>query len=197
MALNDITLLDEAAFGEMGTHQWLVKANQSGQGTGSSYVPAFRPGEPVLKVLGSGSTNLYAQVWAAMATGSSAKPVVGTDFMAGIAVSGQGGKCSTETATADGYVYVLPLQPNVIYLGNADVTATYGYNSTTGVFTQSTYNALIGSRVLIKMDTSVPPKFTILAADGSTNGLVVEYIDITKYPGKVAFSLRNTLSYVD
>ncbi len=193
MAVNDITPLAEAAFGEGGSAQWIVKANTSGQGTGASYVKAFRPGEPVYKTLGTGTTNNAAQVWGAFATGTSARPVVATDFMAGIALSGQGFG-STETDTADGLVYVMPLENNTIFLGNADVAATYGTGTTPN---QATYNALIGSRVLIKMDTSVPPKFTILAADSSTSGLVVVYIDVTKYPGKVAFMFRNSLSFVD
>lgn len=193
--LNDITLLNEAQFGEIGTQYWLVKANTSTQGTGTSYIPAFRPGEPVSKTLGTGTTNNSAQTLGTIGTGTSAKPVVATDFLAGIAVSGQGGKCSTETATANGYVYVLPLVPNVTYLGNADVPATYGYNTTTGVFTQATYDALVGSRVLIKMSAGVPPVFTILASDGSTSGLIVQPLDIAKYPGKVAFQLRQGLNY--
>lgn len=204
MAVNDILPLDEAQFGAIGARHWLVKANTSGQGTGSSYVPAFRPGEPVGKILGTGTTDLYAQTLGAIGTGTSAKPVVGTDYLAGIAITGQGsaigsvknGGCSTESDTADGFVDVVPLVPNVVYIGNADVPATYGYNTTTGVVTQATYNALIGSRVLIKMSASTTnPVFTILASDSSTSGLIVEYLDIAKYPGKVAFSLRNGLDY--
>ncbi len=191
MAINDFLPLDEGAFGEIGTKVWLVKANTSTQGTGSSYIPAFRPGEPVSKTLGTGTTNNSAQTLGTIGTGTSAKPVVATDFLAGISAT-----TSTETDTLNGTVQVLPIIPGVIYIGNADVVATYGYNATTGVVTQSTYDALVGARVLIKMSTSATnPVFTILASDGSTSGLVVEPLDILKNPGKVAFSLRQGLSY--
>ena len=186
--INDILPLDEAQFGSTGAHYWQVAANASGQGTGANYVPAFRAGEPVIKLLGTGTTDANAQPWGTIATGTNAKPVVATDFMAGIAISGQGGGCSTETATAAGYVYVTPLVPNVIYLMSPLVAATWN--------TQAKYNALVGSRVLINMDNGVPPTFTILASDSSTSGLVVEWIDITKYPGKVAFSFRMGLNYL-
>lgn len=191
MAINDILPLDEGQFGEIGSRYWLVKANTSTQGTGSSYIPAFRPGEPVRKTLGTGTTNNSAQTLATIGTGSSSYPVVGTDYLAGVAIS-----TSTETDTANGSVYVVPLVPNVIYIGAADVPATYGYNTTTGVITQSTYDALVGSRVLIKQSaSSTNPVFTILASDSANNGLVVEPLDIRKNPGKVAFSLRQGLNY--
>lgn len=191
MAINDFLPLDEGAFGEVGTRVWYVKANTSGQGTGTSYIPAFRTGEPVSKTLGTGTTNNSAQTLGTIGTGSSAKPVVATDFLAGIAAT-----TSTETDTANGTVQVLPIVPSVIYIGNADVPATYGYNTTTGVSTQATYDALVGSRVLIKMSaSSTNPVFTILASDSSTSGLIVEPLDIVKNPGKVAFSLRQGLSY--
>jgi hypothetical protein len=183
MAINDITFLDEAQFGEIGSQYYLVKANESTQGTGSSYTPAFRAGEPVTKTLGSN----YVHLFAAIATGSALLPVVSTNFLAGIAISGQGGGCSTETASADGYVYVANLVPNVVYLGIA--------NSATLWNTQAKYNALVGARVLMDMSSANPPVYTVLATDGASNGLVVEYIDITKYPGHVAFKLRNALSY--
>ena len=209
MAVNDILPLDEAQFGQIGAKRWLVKNNTSTQGTGGSYVPAFRSGEPVRKTLGTGTTNNSAQTLATIGTGSSSYPVVGTDYLVGIAVGGQpvalgkgagtseaGGGVSTETDTLNGYVDVVQLVPNVVYLGNADVPATYGYNTTTGVVTQSTYDALVGSRVLIKQSASTTnPVFTILASDSANNGLVVEALDISKYPGKVAFSLRNALAY--
>lgn len=190
--INDITMYEPGAFGEVGTRLWQVKANQSAQGTGASYTPAFRAGEPAIKTLGTGTTNSCAQIWAAILTGSSAKPVVATDYMAGIVVSGQGGGCSTETDTANGIVYIQPITPGVIYLGKADNASTYGTGTSPS---QSTYNALIGSRVLIKMSADAIPKFTILASDSATSGLVVEYVDVLKYPGKVAFSLRQGLSY--
>lgn len=182
MAINDITILDEAQFGEIGSQRYPVNANASSQGTGSSYIPAFRAGEPVLKALAGTVVTPFGP----FGTAVTSKPVVGTDFMAGIAMGGNGG-VSTETATASGFVDVLPLVPNVVYLGNP--------NAPTSWDTQAEYNALVGARVLINMSSATTPVFTILASDSSTSGVVVEYINITEHPGKVAFRLRNALSY--
>jgi hypothetical protein len=208
--VNDILPLDEGKFGEVGSVRYQVAANASAYGTGAAYVPAFRAGEPVFKALGASG----AVPAAAVATGTSAKPVVATDYMIGIASSGipntqssvasvNGapqpsylGVVSTETASVAGLVYVTPISNAQIYIGNADVPATYGYNTTTGVITQATYDALVGSRVLMKMSADNPPKYTILASDSATNGLVVENLDITKYPGKVAFTFRGGLNYL-
>ncbi len=188
--INDILILQTGPFGTEGSAKYIVDANESGQGTGSGYTPAFRSGEPVFKTLGNGADANFVHTLAAIGTGSSAKPVVATDFMVGITSSGQGGLCSTETDTADGFVYVTPLNPGTIYLGIPDVAATWN--------TQALYDALVGSRVLMKMSASTTnPAFTILASDSSTSGLVIEELDITKYPGRVAFSLRNSLSYAD
>lgn len=90
---------------------------------------------------------------------------------------------SNETATADGVVPVMLSLPGVIYLGNPDAPTSWD--------TQAEYNALVGSRVLIKLATGV---FTVLASDSAGNGCVVEYLDVKKYPGKVAFSF-SPLSY--
>lgn len=182
MATNDIVALDEAQFGSIGSHQYIVAANLSGQGTGTTYVPSFRPGEPVRATLG-GTT---ASTLGTIGTGTSSCPAVGTDYLYGVSDGGQGGT-STETNSAAGYVYVKPLVPGVIYLGNADTATSWD--------TQAEYNALLGKRVLIAMSSAVPPVYTILASDSANNGLTVEYIDVTKYPGKVAFALRQALSY--
>lgn len=186
--INDITIFEAGAFGEIGARKYLVDANESGQGTGASYVPAFRAGEPVFKTLGNSADANFVHTLAAIGTGSSAKPVVGTDYMVGIAISGQGGLVSTESDTLDGFVYVQPMVPGVIYLGIPDVAATWN--------TQALYDALVGARVLLKMSASTTnPAFTVLASDSSTSGLVVEELDVIKYPNRVAFSLRAGLSY--
>lgn len=164
MSLGDITILDSGAFGIIGARE-----HQVASGTTAS----ISAGELVLKSLGS----QYVTVWTA---GSSAKPVVGTDFLAGLAATS-----STETASADGIVSVFPLVSGVVYLGNPDTAATWD--------TQAEYNALIGDRVLLACTAGGVQ--TILATDGSTQGLVIEPLDIKKYPGKVAFSLRAALSY--
>lgn len=90
---------------------------------------------------------------------------------------------SNETASAAGTVKVIPSVPGVTWLGNADAPTSWD--------TQAEYNALVGTRVLIKLSAGV---FTVLASDSAGNGCVVEYMDVSKYPGKVAFSF-SPLSY--
>lgn len=131
---------------------------------------SIQPGEPVSKALSA------AVVTAAVTN----TPVVGTDFFAGIAIDE-----STETAGAAGTVNVLPLVPGVIYLIAPNVPASWD--------TQAEYDALVGNRVLLDLTAGV---YTILATDGATNGCVVEPLDITKYPGKVAFSIRAGVNYL-
>lgn len=127
------------------------------------------PGEPVGKALG-------AAVVAPLATN---KPVAGTDFMAGIASS-----TSTNTASADGVVDVLVLQKGITYLCAPLTAATWD--------TQTEYDALVGDRVLFDLTSST---YTITATDGATNGLIVEPLNIAKFPGKVRFSIRQACDY--
>lgn len=111
------------------------------------------------------------------------KPVVATDFLAGISST-----ASTETATVDGKVQVIPIGKQLWQI-SAKVPATFGIGTTPN---QTTYNALVGARVLIDKTAGV---YTILAVDGSTNGCVVENNDVIRNPGKVVFTFRGALSY--
>jgi hypothetical protein len=101
-------------------------------------------------------------------------PVVGTSFIVGIAVS-----TSTNTASAAGTVEVMPVDPSQIWLVAPKVAATFD--------TQSEYDALVGDRVLIDLTSS---SYTALASDSANNGCVVQPLDISKVPGKVALSFR-------
>lgn len=112
-----------------------------------------------------------------MATNS---PVVATDFIVGVATT-----TSTNTAATAGYVEVIPVNSSDVYLISPKVAATWD--------TQAKYDALVGKRVLIDLTTL---KYTILAADGATSGCVIQPLDISKYPGKVAFSFRAGCSYL-
>lgn len=164
MALGDIKILNDGAFGTIGSTKHKVAAGAAA---------SIKAGELVLKSLGSA----YVVAWDATA---STKPVVATDYVAGLAMS-----TSTDTASADGYVEILPLVPGQIFLANPKVAATWD--------TQSEYDALVGDRVLL--DT-VSGTQTILASDSATSGLVIMPLDITKYPGKVAFAIRAGASYL-
>lgn len=160
MAVNDIQKLGNAQFGSAGTRKYAVAASAT----------TIKAGEPVAVALGG-------YVVTPMATN---KPVVGTDYLVGIAASE-----STNTASAAGTVEVEPLIPGQVYLMKPNVAATWD--------TQAEYDLLVGDRVLIDLTSS---SYTILAADGSTYGCVIEPLDVAKYPGKVAFSFRNGVSYL-
>lgn len=134
----------------------------------SGTTASIKAGELVLRALGA--TN--PTVWTASNT---AKPVVATDFVLGLSTS-----ASTETASLAGTVDVMPLTNDMVLLGNPDTAATWN--------TQAKYDALVGSRVLLS--TTSGGVQTVLAADSATSGLVVQPLDVSKYPAKVAISLR-------
>lgn len=162
MALGDLQYFNAGEnTGAYGSRRHLVAAG----GT----PPAINAYEPVSKTLG----NEY------VITNPTSGQVVGTNYLAGVSTS-----TSTETASLDGYVDVVPVGRQIWIIAPA-VAATFN--------TQAKYNALVGARVLIQKSGGV---YTILAADGSTNGCIIEYLDITKYPGMVAFSFRGGLSYL-
>lgn len=165
MALGDVKLLADAAFGAVGTRTHKVA---------SGAAATINAGELVLKTLGSA----YVVAWG----NSAAKPVVGTDYLAGLSTS-----TSTDTASADGYVDIMPIDPKMVFL----ITP----NAPTSWDTQAEYDALVGDRVLLNSG-SVGGAQTILATDGSTNGLVVQPLDIQKNPAKVAFSIRAGAFYM-
>lgn len=140
----------------------------------SAGAPAINAYEPVSKTLG----NQY------VITNPTSGQAVATNFLAGVSTS-----TSTETATLDGYVDVMPVSTGTVWLIAPAVAATWN--------TQAKYNALVGSRVLIqKSAAGNTGVYTILATDGSTNGCVIENLNIFDYPNMVAFSFRGGLSYL-
>ena len=106
-------------------------------------------------------------------------PVVATDFVVGIAAT-----TSTNTAAAAGEVWVIPNVPGTVYLIAPKVAASYD--------TQAEYDALVGKRVLIDLTSTT---FTLLAADNSTYGCIIQPLDVFKYPGKVAFTIKAGANY--
>lgn len=169
MALADITLYEVAdGNGFIGARNFQVASG----GT----PPAINAGEPVSRALGA------TAFVTAMATN---KPVVATDFLAGVSAT-----TSTETTTVAGTVDVTKLSVNQSYLISPKVAATYGVGATP---VQATYDALIGSRVLIDLTAGV---YTLLAVDGATNGCDVLPLDVTKYPGKVRFTFRGGVNFL-
>jgi len=156
----------------------------------SATVPQILSGEPVAKALGTGTVT-------AMASG---KPLVGTDYLVGVAAT-----TSTEgtSGTAYGAVSVTPIDEPCTYLVSTLATSTYfGLNATgtAGNPSQTVYDLMVGSRVTLARTggvgaTQLGGTYTINATDSSNQGLVVEELDIAKFPGKVRFSFRSALSY--
>lgn len=163
MSTGDLQVLFTGAFGEQPALTFRVAS-----GTTAS----INAGEPVAKALGNSSGNVVSSL-------ATNKPVVGTDFLAGVATT-----TSTETASAAGTVSVQPLDPRTVYLISPNNSALWD--------TQAEYNALVGARVLLDKTSGA---YTILASDSANNGCVVEPLDISLYPGKVAFSFRSALFY--
>lgn len=160
MALGDITILEQGSMTGRGARRYNVAAGAT----------AILAGEPVARALGGTSVT-------AAATNT---PVVSTDFYAGIAMTS-----STQTASANGVVDVMPITNGTTYLVKPKVAATFD--------TQLEYNDLVGKRVLLDLTTG---SYTILAADNSTYGCVIMPLDIAKYPGMVAFAFRAAVSDV-
>lgn len=159
MALGDITIFSEQGQGITGGRKFAVAASAT----------LIYAGEPVTKALGD-------SVVTPMATN---KPVVATDYIAGVALT-----TSDNTASVAGTVIVAPVVPDQTWLISPKVAATFD--------TQAEYDALVGDRVLIDLTAG---SYTILAADGATYGCVIEPLDITKHPGKVRFSFRAATMY--
>lgn len=132
---------------------------------------AIYAGEPVYKVFGS--AYVIAQATNKPTDNDS------TGAFLGIAASD-----STETTTATGYVEVIENRPGMSYLIAPTAAASWD--------TQAEYNALVGDRVLLDLTSS---SWTILASDSQHNGCIVEYLDISLYPGKVAFSVKPSASF--
>lgn len=160
--LNDIQVIGDSSIAPSGSVKYNVAASAT----------LIVPGEPVAVTLGTMTVTK-------MATN---KPVVATDYLAGIAVS-----TSTNTASVAGTVDVMPLKAGNLYMISA--------NDSTAINTQAKYNALLGYRVLLDLTGTYPnDKYTGLVADGATSGCVIMPNDITKNPGKIVFAIRNGVS---
>lgn len=185
--INDFIPLNETAFGMIGTLKFTVAANASANGSGTSYVAAFRSGEPV-RSAGITATPLYTTT-----TSGATRPVVATDYLIGVAAS-----TSTETAALAGTVEVVPLTSDIVWLVSPTTDATWD--------TQSEYDALVGTSMLIDLgigqynsqSNSYPTfsagKYSISGSGASTYGMLVMPLDVAKYPTKVAVKFRQGLS---
>lgn len=180
----DIKPYGAMVFGVAGGKNFQVQNTTAA--SGSLTAPAIKSGEPVAKALGA----QYATPLAT--TSSTAHPAVATDYLAGIAST-----TSTETSTVDGTVEATPITPGQRWVIAPLVPATFFGSGTSP--SQSTYNALVGKRVLLSFVANSAAgtggTWTILAADSSANGCVIEDINVLANPGLVAFSFRQALMY--
>jgi len=89
--------------------------------------------------------------------------------------------------------YLISTQATSLFFG-AYATGTAGntnqqvYDGTVGY--RTTFNRIGGTGA-----SQLGGTYYINASDASAGGLIVEELDITKFPGKVRFSFRNQLSY--
>lgn len=137
--------------------------------------PAINAGEPVSKVLGSQYVIIMPN----------AKPVVADANTVGVSAT-----TSSETASADGTVQVIPVDEKKTWSISPQTAATYGVSTTPN---QTTYNALVGARVVFQVTTG---SWKILSTDSAGNGLVIAASDVTKNLGKVNFSFRAANSFL-
>lgn len=166
MATGNIQPFENAASSKMtGGLKYKVTANSVGS---NGSVGPILPGEPVTKVAGA------AGVLAAANNAPTA-----TLRIVGIALD-----TSTDTASLDGTVTIMPSTNGQLFMVAPKVAATWN--------TQAKYNALCGARILIDNTSGV---YTALATDSAGNGCIVEYLDISKYPGFVCFSFSPLVDY--
>jgi hypothetical protein len=172
MALGDLTILEQGQITGRGGRLYNVAA-----GT------LILAGEPVQhRVVGDVTVQ----------PNLTSTPVVGTSGVEGLFV-GVATTNSTNTATAAGSVYVMPVNSGITYLANPDTAASWD--------TQAEYDALVGKRVLLKNSVTVSSTptggtYTLLASDSAANGCVVMAMNIIEHPGKVAIAFRTRTSDV-
>lgn len=166
-------------------------------------------GEPVYHGLGSAVV-----VALASGTGAIAWPHIGdalgnanNSYMAGVASTSsteQSASAGSAPNGGNGQVSVTPIDEPITYLISTLQTATYFGGVQTGQTVcptaQSAYDSMVGSRVTFNRTAGVGAQmlggtYTINATDATGNGLIVEELDVLKFPGKVRFSFRGLLSY--
>lgn len=191
MALGDITLYSkDNGIGYPGDIEYVVLT--------AATVPTILSGEMVTKTLGSGSyvstlgSGTAAVYYPIMGQASGNTPLVGV-----------AATTSTETTsgTVNGLVSVIPADADVTYLISTLQTTQYFGNPSSGAaLNQLQYNTQVGSRVTLNKiggagSTQLGGTYYINSTDITSGALVVEELDIQKFPGKVRFSIRKGASY--
>ncbi len=160
-------------------------------------------GEPVQRSAGGGFANNAVSL--ASGTGAIAWPHIGdangsanNSYMLGVAATTSN---ETTSGNVNGAVSVTPIDADVTYLISTLVTSTYFGQPSSGVaLQQKQYDINVGNRVTFARSAGVGASmlggtYTLNATDATGNGLIVEELDIAKFPGKVRFSFRKGLSY--
>ena len=191
MALGDITIYSkDNGNGYPGDIDYVVAS--------AATIPTILSGEPVSKTVGSGS------FVAALASGTGAAPFPQVGGPGDVRLVGVAASTSTEpsSGTGVGKVSVTPIDESLTYLiSTLQTTAYFGNPSSGATLQQQQYDTMVGSRVTFSRTAGVGASmlggtYTINATDLTGGGLVVEELDIQKFPGKVRFSFRNGLSYL-
>lgn len=195
MALGDITLYSQDnGIGYPGDINYVVAT--------SGTVPQILSGE-IVTVAGGASGFATAL---ASGSGTSYYPVAGGPGpVAIVPILGVAATTSNEATSGNfsGSVSVLPIDAPVTYLISTQATSLYfGLNATgtNGNSAQQVYDAKVGYRTTLNRvggvgSSQLGGTYYINASDASAGGLIVEELDIAKFPGKVRFSFRNGLSY--
>ncbi len=194
MALGDITLYSkDNGTGYPGDINYLVAT--------ATTVPTILSGEPVTRAAGSGN---YAT---ALASGTSTSyfPVIAGGPVSLQPILGVAATTSNEltSGNTNGQVSVTPIDEPITYLISTLATSLFfGLNATgtAGNTNQQVYDGTVGYRTTFNRTggsgaSQLGGTYYINASDASAGGLIVEELDIAKFPGKVRFSFRNGLSY--
>jgi len=187
LALGDITIYSkDNGTGYPGDINYMVAT--------ATTTPTILSGEPVTRAVGAGQ---FA-VSLASGTGASFYPVVPGGPVAVQPILGIAASTSNEgtSGSINGQVSVTPIDETLTYLVSTLATSQFFGNPATS---QATYDGTVGYRTTLTRIGGVGASqlggtYYINASDASAGGLIVEELDIAKYPGKVRFSFRNSLS---
>lgn len=193
MALGDITVYsNDNGFGYLGDINYPVAT--------ATTVPQILAGEPVTRAVGAAFPTALAS-----GTATSYFPVTSNGPIAFQPILGVASTSSTETTSGsiNGSVSVTPIDGTTTYLISTQATSLFfgAYpTGTAGNSAQTVYDSTVGYRTTLNRiggngASQLGGTYYINASDASAGGLVVEELDISKYPGKVRFSFRNQLSY--
>ncbi len=193
MALGDITIYSkDNGNGYPGDINYVVAT--------ATAVPQILSGEPVTRAVGAAFPTALAS-----GTSTSYYPVIAGGPVALTPLLGVAATTSNELTSGGiwGSVSVTPIDEPVTYLISTLATSLFfGLNATgtAGNSAQTVYDNTVGYRTTFNRvggtgASQLGGTYYINASDASAGGLIVEELDIAKFPGKVRFSFRNGLSY--